>query len=539
MTAIPAEVRAEIDKLERKQAENPGGRYFVPLANAYRRAGYVDRAIAVLRQGMAKHPEYVSAHIILGRCYTDQGKMDSAHAEFDQVLSLDPQNLVALRTLGELAADAGEVDTARRWFGQLLSVDPMNEEARRSLDELGGAPAPAMESSIAELPTTTADPPQEPEDSGPLAEIFVPTSFPAGHADSDPYAASESVVTETIAELYTRQGFYDRAIEVYRELIRRKGEEPKLLERLNRVERLAAGDPVDEPIEFVGREGSVPDATGDPRLGGSEDDPALAGAENVSVPADDRRTADPFADSFAEGFPGLVAYPAEAAATREEEDGEPGAPSMDLDGAVDESDSIRGVLQGLLAWRSSASVPSGSGPVAEPTLAPIEVDRPLESPPSADVADTEIEPIAAASDTGSVLGPSFETEPDEAAAQATEYEVAESMGAAAADVQPTGGVPSTPVDIAPPVPDDELFPWELPPEEEPETNISASADPLSPIEMEEVIAPDPAGSSELPTGSSSVTPRSPAGDEGSDQTSRAADDDDLESFQAWLRSLKR
>ncbi len=58
------------------------------------------------------------------------------------------------------------------------------------------------------------------------------------------------VITETIAELYARQGVYDRAAEVYRELARRGDASPELLRRLEEVERLAAGEeePLPEPV---------------------------------------------------------------------------------------------------------------------------------------------------------------------------------------------------------------------------------------------------------------------------------------------------
>ena len=41
---------SEIEKLERRYAENPDGRFFAPLADAYRKAGQVDRALEVVRE---------------------------------------------------------------------------------------------------------------------------------------------------------------------------------------------------------------------------------------------------------------------------------------------------------------------------------------------------------------------------------------------------------------------------------------------------------------------------------------------------------
>ena len=147
MTALPSEFREEVEKLERKHADNPEGRYFVPLANAYRKAGHVDRAMALLREGLERHPDYLSAHIVLGRCLTDVGDGAAAEREFRYVLSLGPQHLIALRTLGVLASASGNAGEARGWYQDLLAVDPMNEEARRALDAINALPADRLRAS--------------------------------------------------------------------------------------------------------------------------------------------------------------------------------------------------------------------------------------------------------------------------------------------------------------------------------------------------------------------------------------------------------
>jgi hypothetical protein len=62
-------------------------------------------------------------------------------------------------------------------------------------------------------------------------------------ADTEPFKAGEppaEVVTETMAELYARQGFYGRAIEVYRQLIGQVPEDVRLRERLREIEALDA-----------------------------------------------------------------------------------------------------------------------------------------------------------------------------------------------------------------------------------------------------------------------------------------------------------
>ena len=72
---------SEIEKLEKRWAENPKGRNFAPLADAYRKAGELDRAIELCKSGLERHPDYVSAHIVYGRCLVDQrqDKIGRAH----------------------------------------------------------------------------------------------------------------------------------------------------------------------------------------------------------------------------------------------------------------------------------------------------------------------------------------------------------------------------------------------------------------------------------------------------------------------------
>ncbi|MDQ3388507.1 MAG: tetratricopeptide repeat protein, partial [Gemmatimonadota bacterium] len=328
MADVPPELAEEVQKLERYHTENPQGRYFVPLANAYRKLGEIDHAEALLREGLRRHPDYLSARIVLGRCLADRGADSDAIGEFTYVLSIDPQNLIALRTLGDMAGAAGRREEATRWYGELLAVDPRNEDARQALEALEEGATGAVgeedgtdeiaEDESAEGWQTAADgAPAKPRDDG----LDWGLSWDAGSEETSAAGAEETshdvlawgevtidsgaldsadsspsrtgggwnpmdggtielssdgpddsgaetmegaegetdgveVVTETIAELYGRQGFHDRAAEVYRELLRRRGEDPLLRRHLEEAEARAAGD-----AEFA----STPDADAHPR----------------------------------------------------------------------------------------------------------------------------------------------------------------------------------------------------------------------------------------------------------------------------------
>jgi len=127
--------REEIAKLEALYASNPEGRVFTHLAEAYRKAGQLDRARSILDSGLQRHPDYASAHVVLGRVLSDAGDQAGSAHEFRRVLELDRHNLVALRSLGDLAASGDHAEEALYYYGELAILDPndmvLQEEIRR------------------------------------------------------------------------------------------------------------------------------------------------------------------------------------------------------------------------------------------------------------------------------------------------------------------------------------------------------------------------------------------------------------------------
>lgn len=527
MTAIPAESMEDLEKLERKHAENPEGRYFVPLANAYRKIGDLDRSMELLREGLERHPDYLSAHIVLGRCLADRGDAPGAESEFRYVLSFDPQNLIALRTLGELAVAAGRTDEARDWYRDLLNVDPMNEDARRALDavqaprEAAAGWTESADSVLDQDGTLDLEGRESvPEEASGPRTVGAVNDFETLFGSTNPDEGSDrlhgeegdAVVTETIAELYTRQGFYDRAADVYRELIRRRGPELRLEERLREVEQLLAGgnegigiDAEDE----TGFQPFTPDLQVDSRPE-IEPDPLAAdsawfrGTER-SGSREERLDGDPFADSFDSGFPPMVDFDGgeqltEEPSRRSPDEGHDTDADIDLAAPVS-GGSIREYLRAVTSWRPSSAIGSASaGGQPEPDVQ----------------AETGEAPARSADDRAAPSGP----------------------------------------------PDDDLFPWELPSPlpDEPERSAtppesSTETDDRFPFEERSTTSSfedrsssslsDPESFAEVEPAPSALEDLHPPAPEAAEENPLSPapeaqqDNDDLESFQAWLRGLKR
>jgi len=127
---------SEIEKLERRYAENPQGLTFAPLAEVHRKNGDASRALELLGPGLALHPDYIPASIVLGRCHLDLGDQHAAEAAFMHVLRLDGENVIALKALAEITEHLLRLEESEQWLHTLLSIDRSNHEAREQLERV-------------------------------------------------------------------------------------------------------------------------------------------------------------------------------------------------------------------------------------------------------------------------------------------------------------------------------------------------------------------------------------------------------------------
>jgi tetratricopeptide (TPR) repeat protein len=138
---------------------------FGGIAERFRRAGDLDRAIALCREGLRKFPDQLSARVTLGWSLLDKGQYDEARAELERVLRRAPDNLAAIRGLAELH-DRSE--------GALPSMD--ERESWRSEE-------PAQEAAVSAADAVAAPPPVA---VGPADDPFAPISVTLASATEQP-----------------------------------------------------------------------------------------------------------------------------------------------------------------------------------------------------------------------------------------------------------------------------------------------------------------------------------------------------------------
>lgn len=129
----------EIQRFEDQYRRNPDSLVFARLADACRKAGDPERALQLLHDGIGKHPDYPTAHLVRARTLIDLGRPADAEESLRRVLELDGQNLVAMRDIAVLAEERGDPRESVGWYEQIATLDPGNPEAAEALDRLRGA----------------------------------------------------------------------------------------------------------------------------------------------------------------------------------------------------------------------------------------------------------------------------------------------------------------------------------------------------------------------------------------------------------------
>jgi predicted Zn-dependent protease len=114
----------EIRQFEARLAREPTSQAYAALAEAYRRAGRAQEAVALCREGLARHPEYVTTRLVLAKSLLEAGDLAAARVEIRGFLGGEPDHEPALRIAVECALRDGDPTDALGHLRRLGSLDP-------------------------------------------------------------------------------------------------------------------------------------------------------------------------------------------------------------------------------------------------------------------------------------------------------------------------------------------------------------------------------------------------------------------------------
>lgn len=134
--AKPPAFSPQIYEYLKKFQEDPTSRVFAPLAEAYRKAGLLDEAIDIAREGLRVHPNFVGGRVALARALFEKGLYSEVVDELSPVIRDVPDNLVAQKMVAESLLMLGRTLDALTAYKMLLYFSPDDRDAARIVSEL-------------------------------------------------------------------------------------------------------------------------------------------------------------------------------------------------------------------------------------------------------------------------------------------------------------------------------------------------------------------------------------------------------------------
>ena len=220
---------------------DPEGRGFVPLADAYRRAGDLKQALELLNDGLGRHPNFSPGHVVAARLYGEQGLFAEAEIAARSALELDPENVDAMGTLIVALEERGEVDQARGLHNHLSVLDP----------EPGDEPESVVEEEVADFAALAPD---EPEDAAAEADASLSdddvTDFGSLAPDEPPLEEPEPVAVDSEAVSVSEDEVVHDFVALSPEDLSTGVEEPAAEEEVLGVDALAPEDIEPEMVDL-------------------------------------------------------------------------------------------------------------------------------------------------------------------------------------------------------------------------------------------------------------------------------------------------
>lgn len=240
---------------------------FAPLSELYRKLGLLEDAVSVAEKGCALHPDYPVGFLALGNACYAKGMTAEARDALERVVALKPDHIQALKLLGQLYVELGEIALARKVLGQVLEQDPDDLECTllinsvastaqqaepeeeiiedleviEDLEEVVEEPAVleaeapgAVQPEGVRRPVPPQISPEEDEEFWAIEDLEEPEILEPEPTARPQGAAPDPLTTATLAELYVSQGFLDKAIAIYAELLQAHPENQQY--RLRRCE---------------------------------------------------------------------------------------------------------------------------------------------------------------------------------------------------------------------------------------------------------------------------------------------------------------
>jgi competence ComEA-like helix-hairpin-helix protein len=178
--------------------------------------------------------------------------------------------------MGEICRLFGEYEESRRWFRTYLEEFPDDDSVKERLIELDSDFSGNSDRTERGDPQSTAIPVHKFGESLVLDkqdQKVIDSEVETAGGLEGTYEEEDSMETITLAEIYAQQGFYERAIEIFRRILSQDPGNQRIMERINDLKEKLSKQPVTGPsVEEVSNRDVSPEESKDSRNHVVEDD---------------------------------------------------------------------------------------------------------------------------------------------------------------------------------------------------------------------------------------------------------------------------
>ncbi len=239
-----------VERYQLEYQKNPRSKVFAPLAEAYRKMGLIDEALAVAQAGVRHHPDFASGRVTLARILLDQKNYGGALEHLTSAATLSPDNLMAHSLMGETFLQLRRPKDALNAFKMVLFIAPNNERALMAVRKWEFLTADEYGDELFDMsPTFGAEPPAGDAPGTRPRRLEPVSTIPAAEA-----GARELERALSLADAFTVRNETEKAHEVLLAARRKVGPAPELDNRLALLARRLglATEPAPIPPPRVG-----------------------------------------------------------------------------------------------------------------------------------------------------------------------------------------------------------------------------------------------------------------------------------------------
>lgn len=251
---------ATLTSMLKEYQDDPRSRIFAKLADEYRKQGLIVQAIEIIEEGLEHHPGFSTALLVLAKCHFDKRRYADCLRILEKLLRENSENFRAERLRADVYMRLGQRSAAIASLTRVVEMAPNDREAAKSLEELENIANPAEVALVPNAPASTDRPPNwQEEPAGEVAEFEVSElgdlwtetleetnavieaeakSLESNDFDAEaeetltPALADPEFATQTVAELYLRQGLKEKAKQVLEIILKRDPNNSWAKERL-------------------------------------------------------------------------------------------------------------------------------------------------------------------------------------------------------------------------------------------------------------------------------------------------------------------